>query len=142
MNSDVDEEEAECTDVVVDVEYRPSNVVGLNTLVLLGAVLHPQPLECDLTLTLVEEPTFCWSCWHEERRAKAGQNGDQALEEEDVAPGVDDHAGSSPWWNTGKTRTILAIVFVQVRGYLRSGEKTAERAGHRCCRDVDADTEQ
>jgi hypothetical protein len=109
LDSDVDQEEAKRANVVVDVEHRSGNVVELNTLILLSTVLRPQSLICDFALALVEKPALAWGCRHEEGCTKAGKYGYKTFKKEDVAPRVDDHAGSSPWGDSTKPEARLAV---------------------------------
>jgi hypothetical protein len=104
LNRDIDTEEAECANVIVDVGQRSVHMVRCDTLVLLCAVLHPQSLERDPTLALIEKPGLVWACRHKERRTKAGQDSNYAFEEKNIAPRVDDHARGSPWGNTSKPK--------------------------------------
>ena len=91
LNGDVDEEKTKSAYIVGDVEHRSLDMTWLNLLVLTGAGLRYQALVRNSSFPLGQEPTLARSCWHEKRRGETDEYGEKAFEEEDVAPGVDDH---------------------------------------------------
>lgn len=104
LNSDVDEEEAESAEVVVDVEHGALDVVDFSLLIFGTATLYDESLCSNHALSLVQEPTFFRRARHQEWRTETNEDGKEALEEEDVAPGVDPHRCDSPWWDASETR--------------------------------------
>lgn len=103
MDSDVDEEETESTDDVVDVEERSRNVVRPDLLILEATCFYDESLHCNSTLALVEEMALQGTLWHEVGRCQADKHREEAFEEKDVSPGVDDHSRCTPRRNAGET---------------------------------------
>lgn len=99
LNRDVDEKEAEGTEVVVDVQERPLDVVWSHRLVLVRAPFQPQSVAGNHTLALVQKITALRGARHQEWSDEADQDCEKPFEEEDVAPSVNDHGSSTPWWN-------------------------------------------
>lgn len=95
-------------------------------LVGMGPVLPDQALGRDHLLALREELARRWGTREPDGRDEADDHGDYPLEEEDVAPRVDAHAGHAPVRDAGQARR----------------QEAAEGAGHARRGDVDADAEE
>lgn len=91
LDGDVDEEESHGAHVVVDIEERPDDVFNFHFLIFVGSALQLKPQCGDSALAFVEEPAFGGVRRHKEGSTEADDYGEEALEEEYVAPGVDDH---------------------------------------------------
>lgn len=76
--------------------------MGFDLLLLVGSTLEDEALGRDSALPLGQEPGFARLGGHDERSEEACNHGDEALEEEDVSPGVDAHGFSSPFGNPGE----------------------------------------
>jgi hypothetical protein len=143
LDGNVDKEEAQSTDVVVDVGNGSLDVVERDLLVLVGATLRPEPVHGDHALAFVQEVTFFRASGHDEGRSEADNHCEESLKEEDVAPCVDDHGGCSPRRDASKTVCPSAIDFrQQIIMNIPRSEQTTKGSSHRRSRDVDADTEQ
>ena len=67
MHRDVDQEEAKSTDVVVDVEECALNVLSVDSLILISAVLRLKPFHGDTAFAFVQEMTLHRAFRHEIR---------------------------------------------------------------------------
>jgi hypothetical protein len=126
LHSDVDSEEAERADRVVDVEDRTLNMHQLDLLVDIGAVLTEEALSSDGLLAFRKEPALVWMCLHEEGSDQGNDASEEALKEENVAPGVELHSSDAEFRDPDKT----------------SSQKTTESTSKRTGRDEDTDAEQ
>jgi hypothetical protein len=92
LDSNVDEEESKSTNVVGDVEHSPLHVARPDFLVFTSASLRDQAFVRNPPFAFSQEPALSWTRRHQEGCAKANEQSEQAFEEEDVAPRVDNHA--------------------------------------------------
>lgn len=142
LHGDVDEEEAERADVVVYVENCPLDVVHLDFLVGIGLVVDHEALRGDELLALRQEGALFGFRGHEERRHHAEEHGNQAFEEENIAPSVNRSSRDAPARN--KTGIFSFSSSRKIWECLRktSGQKTSKSSGHGCGRHEDSDAEQ
>jgi hypothetical protein len=103
LYGDVDEEEAHGAEVVGDVHHRPLDVVHLSLFVLVGSTPQHKSLRSNHALALIQKPAFFRVARHQKGGTKTNQDGEEALEEENVSPGVNDHARSAPRRDTSKS---------------------------------------
>lgn len=103
LDSNVDEEESKGAKVVCNVQHGPLYVVRLRLLVLVGTVLEDEAPRSNHAFALVQKPAFFRAAGHHKGCGKADDNGDEALEEENVSPCVDDHGRGAPWRDTRET---------------------------------------
>lgn len=72
------------------------------------AGLGYQTLVSDSALALVQEIAVTRGCGHNEGRRQANKHREQTLEEEDIAPGVNNHARCAPGRDTGQAAAHLS----------------------------------
>lgn len=100
LDRDVDQEESQSADVVVDVKDGSCDVLDRDFLGLGGCVLNNQSFRRDTALPFRQKEALGRSRWHEYGCQKADNDREEAFEEENVSPFVDDHALDSPGRNT------------------------------------------
>lgn len=110
----------------MDAKDGPLDVRPGDLLVGLGTVLPDQPLVGNHALPLGQELAGARRTGQPDRGEAANEHRDEALKEEDVAPGVDAHRGHAPGGDAGQAR----------------GQQAAKGAGHGGRGDVDADAEE
>lgn len=101
-------------------------MLQLDLLVDVGAVLAEQALSCNLLLSRSEELAPVRVGLHEEGSNHSNDEGEQAFEEEDVTPAVDDHGGNAERRDSNET----------------CSKQAAEGACERTSRDEDSDAEE
>lgn len=126
LHSDVDCEESKGTDGVVDVEDGALDVLQLDLLVDVGAVLAVEALGGDVLLTRGQELALVRVSLHEEGSNERHDAREETLEEEDVAPSVKLHGCDTKLGNPHEA----------------SSQQTTEGACKRTSRDEDSDAEQ
>jgi len=97
LHGDVDEEEAKGAEVVCDVEHGAFHMAGPGLFLVGTAALDKKTSCSDDALALSEEPAVPRRWRHKERRRNADDDGQEALEEEYVAPCVDPHRVDAPF---------------------------------------------
>lgn len=126
LDCDVDCEEAERADRVVDVEDRTLDVVHLDLLVDVGAVLAVQALGSNLLLPRSKELAVFGMCLHEDGSGKTDKASEKAFEEKDVTPGVQSHGGDTELRDLRET----------------CSQQTSECTSQRTGRNEDSNTEE
>ena len=91
MDGDVDEEEAKGAEVVGYVEDSALDMMDFDLFIFVCSSSQHKAPHGNHALSLVEEPAFGGASGHQKRGSKTDEDGEKALEEEDVAPGMDDH---------------------------------------------------
>ena len=105
--------------------------------------LHMKPLCSYYTFAVVQEVAFFGASRHQERHNEADEDREQALEEEYVTPGMEDHGRRTPRRDARQAVCISAVdMCVRDQSDVHGGEQAAKGSSHGRSRDENTDTEQ